>query len=102
MIYSDETLNKELKAIDEWNETIHLRNIEELMAKLEQPPKPCDAFECDSYNYSGDRCQCMREVFDNEQHLMDYQNFLQLLLSLLITDTMLCGYLYYEDHEEKE
>ena len=102
MIYSFEDIDKENAEIEEWNKTIHLRNIEELMEKLEHIPKPCEMFDCDSKSLSGTRCECMRGVFDNEQHLIDYQNFLQLLLSLLITDTMLCGYLHYEDHEEKE
>ena len=101
MIYNFDDIDNENAEIKEWNKTIHLRNIEEMMAKLEHIPKPCE-FECQSNFISGTRCECMRGVFDNEQHLIDYQNFLQLLLSLLITDTMLCGYLHNEDHEEKK
>ena len=101
MIYNFDDIDNENAEIKEWNKTIHLRNIEEMMAKLEHIPKPCE-FECQSNFISGTRCECMRGVFDNEQHLIDYQNFLQLLLSLLITDTMLCGYLHNENHEEKK
>lgn len=101
MIYNFDDIDNENAEIKEWNKSIHLRNIEEMMAKLEHIPKPCE-FECQSNFISGTRCECMRGVFDNEQHLIDYQNFLQLLLSLLITDTMLCGYLHNEDHEEKK
>jgi len=102
MIYSFDDIDKENAEIEEWNENIHLRNIEELMEKLEHIPKPCEIFDCDSKSLSGSRCECMRGVFDNEQHLTDYQNFLYLLLGLLVTDTMVGGYLHNEDHEEEQ
>ena len=102
MIYNFEEIDKEHDEIREWNTKIHLRNIDEMMEKLEHIPKPCEMFECSSTFISGTRCKCMRSVFDNEQHLIDYQNFLHLLLRLLITDSILGGYLHYEDHEEKE
>ena len=102
MIYNFEDIDKENAEIKKWNTQIHFRNIEEMMEKLEHIPKPCEMFDCQSKSLSGTRCECMREVFDNEQHLIDYQNFLYLLLRLLITDTMLCGYLHNEDHEEEK
>ena len=100
MIYNFEDIDSENEEIEEWNKTLHLRSIDEMMAKLEQPPKPCEIFDCQSTYISGTRCACMREVFDNDQHLTDYQNFLYLLIGLLVTDTMLCGYVQKENQEE--
>lgn len=100
MIFNFDDIDREVAEIEEWNRTIHLRNIDEMMAKLEHIPKPCD-FECQSNFISGTRCDCMRGVFDNEQHLADYQNYLHLLIGLLVIDTMLCGYRNIDRHEEE-
>ena len=99
MKYSFEDIDRERAEINNWNETIHLRNVGEMISKLTTVPQPCN-YECQSHFISGTSCQCMRDVFDNEQHKIDYQHFLYLTIGLLVLDTILLGYPQNKNYEQ--
>jgi hypothetical protein len=99
MIYNFEDIDKEQEEILDWRDGTHLRNVDEMISKLSSPPQSCD-YECQSQFISATNCQCMRDVFDNEQHKIDYQHFLYMAVGLMLLDTIHLGYQQNKTYEQ--